>query len=158
MTTLQSKCQECSACSGDISRPIIWCRHSPSCAIAECSSRSDGRRKSSLWPVHPLFFSFYFRFYRRCASLWKRRWLSGEMPAVYWGNVAKREHDDGETALYSWRMGTRVVLPLHHFRGHRVSHPLGRTGVADLFLPLQRPRLVSTYIKLIIKSPQRFKQ
>lgn len=101
--------------------------------------------------MHPLFFSIYFRFHRRCAALWKQRWLQGEMPAVYWGNVAEWEHDDGETALYSWRMGTRVILPLHHFRGHRVSHPVRCTGVADLFLPLQRPRRVgnpSLHIKI----------
>lgn len=35
-----------------------------------------------------------------------------------------------------------VILPLHHFRGHRVSHPVRCTGLADLFLPLQRPRRV----------------
>ncbi len=156
MLSLQSKkVQRCCACSGDIVVVVQYhdiAGHSPSCAVAKCSRRNDGRRSFSLWPVHPFFFSIYSRFHRRCAARGKQRWLPGEMPAVYWGNVAEWEHDDGETALYSWRMGTRVILPLHHFRGHRVSHPVRCTGVADLFLPLQRPRRVGNP-SLHIKHP-----
>ncbi len=159
MLSLQSKkFQRCCACSGDIVVVVQYhdiAGHSPSCAVAKCSRRNDGRRSFSLWPVHPFFFSIYFRFHRRCAARGKQRWLPGEMPAVYWGNVAEWEHDDGETALYSWRMGTRVILPLHHFRGHRVSHPVRCTGVADLFLPLQRPRRVGNP-SLHIKTPNQW--
>lgn len=67
------------------------------------------------------------------------------MSALHSGNVAEREYDGGEAAVYGGGMGSGDILPFHHIRRHRFAHFICGAGMANLVLPLQRPGRVSDF-------------